>query len=130
MIFRTHRLLYSGLHEPEAYPANGATVCSELQIFTGSAHASNIIIDPKDFQWLSAEDLVGRFEVAEAKHYATSFCTKCGSSLPWLPKSGKAFIIPAGTLDDTPAIKPRATLIKYHKFCGLLSSADSMTRFI
>lgn len=80
--------------------------CSRCQKFTGSAHASNIIIDLKGFQWVSGEDSVGRYELAEAKHFATSFCKKCGSSLPGLTKTGKAFIIPAGTLDDLPNLKP------------------------
>ena len=47
--------------------------CSRCQKFTGSAHASNIIIDPKDFQWLSGENLIGRFEVEEAKHFCDFF---------------------------------------------------------
>ena len=80
--------------------------CSRCQKFTGSAHAANIIIEPGNFQWLSGEDLVGRFEVAEAKHFATSFCKKCGSSMPWLTQSKKAFVIPAGTLDEAPGMKP------------------------
>jgi hypothetical protein len=80
--------------------------CSRCQKFTGSAHAANIIIDPVSFQWLSGEASIARFELAEAKHFATSFCKKCGSSLPWLTQSKKAFVIPAGTLDDIPKIKP------------------------
>ena len=80
--------------------------CTRCQKFTGSAHASNIIIDPEQFQWISGETLVGRFEHPEAKHFATSFCKKCGSSLPWKTKSGKAYIVPAGTLNDDPEVKP------------------------
>lgn len=80
--------------------------CSRCKKFTGSAHASNIIIDPDQFQWLSGEASVGRFELPEAKHFATSFCKKCGSSLPWLAKSGKAIVVPAGTLDNDPNIRP------------------------
>jgi hypothetical protein len=80
--------------------------CSRCRKVTGSAHASNIIIDPPGFEWLSGEDNVGRFEHPEAKHFATSFCKTCGSSLPWLTKSGKAVIIPAGTLDDDPVARP------------------------
>ncbi|HRY18618.1 MAG TPA: GFA family protein, partial [Candidatus Competibacteraceae bacterium] len=41
-----------------------------------------------------------------AKHFATSFCTNCGSSLPWLGKSGKAVVVPAGSLEDHPGIGP------------------------
>jgi len=80
--------------------------CSRCRKFTGSAHASNLIIDPENFEWLSGEDMVGRFEPAEAKHFATCFCKQCGSSLPWRSQSGGAMIIPAGTLDQDPGIKP------------------------
>ncbi len=80
--------------------------CSRCQKFTGSAYALNIIIDPGQFQWLSGETSLGRFELPEAKYFATSFCTKCGSSLPWLTKSGAAMVIPAGTLDNDPKEKP------------------------
>ena len=80
--------------------------CSRCRKFTGSAHAANIIVDPKQFEWLSGEDMVGRFEHPDAKHYATCFCKCCGSSLPWLAKSGRSVVIPAGTLDQDPGIKP------------------------
>ncbi|MEE9575600.1 MAG: GFA family protein, partial [Gammaproteobacteria bacterium] len=80
--------------------------CSRCQKFTGSAHASNIIIDPAQFQWVSGETSLGRFELPEAKYFATSFCTKCESSLPWLTKGGNAIVIPAGTLNDDPMEKP------------------------
>ena len=80
--------------------------CSRCRKFTGSAHAANIIVDPKQFEWLTGEDLVGRYEHPEAKHFATCFCTRCGSSLPWLAKSGRSMVIPAGTLDQDPGIRP------------------------
>ncbi len=80
--------------------------CSRCRKFTGSAHAANIIVAPNQFKWIKGEEYLGRFEVAEAKHFATSFCNKCGSSLPWKSKSEKSVIIPAGTLDDDPEIRP------------------------
>ena len=80
--------------------------CSRCRKFTGSAYATNIIIDPKQFEWLSGETSVGRYEHPDAKHFATCFCKQCGSSLPWLSKSGRAVIIPAGTLDQDPGIRP------------------------
>ena len=54
----------------------------------------------------SGEESIGRFEHPDAKHFATSFCKNCGSSLPWLTKSGKAIVVTAGTLDDDPKVKP------------------------
>ena len=80
--------------------------CSRCRKFTGSAFASNILVDPKQFEWLGGEEVVGRFDHPDARHFATCFCKQCGSSLPWLSQSGTAMIIPAGTLDEDPGIKP------------------------
>ena len=80
--------------------------CSRCRKFTGSAHAANIIVAQQQFEWLSGESSVGRFEHPDARHFATCFCTRCGSSLPWLAKSGGSVIIPAGTLDEDPGIRP------------------------
>ena len=80
--------------------------CSRCRKFTGSAFASNIIVSPANFEWLSGQESIGRYELAEAKHFATSFCRNCGSSLPWLTQSGKAVVVPAGTLDADPRIRP------------------------
>lgn len=98
--------------------------CTRCRKITGSAHASNIIIDPADFEWLSGEKLVGRFELAEAKHFASSFCTQCGSSLPWLTQSAKAVIVPAGTLDDDPKVKPVHNIYYADKACWYENTGD------
>jgi hypothetical protein len=80
--------------------------CSRCRKVTGSAFAANLLVSPKQFKWLAGEHFVGRYELTEAKHFATGFCKTCGSSLPWLSQSGKAVIIPAGTLDEDPGIRP------------------------
>ena len=80
--------------------------CSRCRKFSGSAFASNLWVSPGDFDWLRGEELVGRYELPEARHFATSFCRLCGSSLPWLAQSGKAVVVPAGTLDGDPGIRP------------------------
>ena len=43
---------------------------------------------------------MGRYEVAEAKYFATAFCRQCGSTLPWMAQGGRSVVIPAGTLDE------------------------------
>jgi hypothetical protein len=80
--------------------------CSRCRKFTGSAFASNLLVSPEDFSWLSGEDVVARFELPSAKHFATSFCRVCGSSLPWLSKTGSVVVVPAGTLDGDPETRP------------------------
>ena len=80
--------------------------CSRCRKFTGSAFASNLLISPESFSWTQGEEFVGRYEPAGVKHYATSFCKNCGSSLPWLAQSGKSVVVPAGTLDEDPGMRP------------------------
>ncbi|MCB1858128.1 MAG: GFA family protein [Gammaproteobacteria bacterium] len=87
--------------------------CSRCRKFTGSTFSSNLLVLPEQFSWLRGEALVGRYELAEAKYFATGFCTRCGSSLPWLSQSGKVVIVPAGTLDSDPGIRPSQNI-----FCG------------
>ena len=39
-------------------------------------------------------------------HFCTGFCARCGSNLPWLTRTGRLFIVPAGALDTDPGIRP------------------------
>jgi len=87
--------------------------CSRCRKVTGSAHAANMFVSPEHFRWLSGEDNVGRYDPDFTKYIATCFCKTCGSSLPWLSKSGKVVIVPAGTLDQDPGIRPSKNI-----FCG------------
>ena len=87
--------------------------CSRCRKFTGSAFASNILVSPDDFKWLSGEEFLGRYEPENTKYFATTFCTNCGSSLPWLNKTGSVVVVPAGTLDSDPKIKPAQNI-----YCG------------
>lgn len=80
--------------------------CSQCRKWSGSMFASNILVSPKDFEWLQGETHVGHFPLPGAKHYATAFCTHCGSSMPSLAQTGRAIVVPAGTLDDDPGIRP------------------------
>lgn len=102
--------------------------CTRCRKVTGSAHASNLIVNPEQFEWLSGEANVGRYEVEDAKYFATSFCKTCGSTLPWLTKNGKAMIVPAGTLDVEPEEKPIHN-IYYHDKADWYESIDNLKKY-
>jgi len=74
--------------------------CSRCRKTSGTAHASNILVKADQFQWLSGEDAVRRWECPDAEHFCNAFCTNCGSKLPWLTRNGRAYLVPAGTLDQ------------------------------
>ncbi|MER2494190.1 GFA family protein [Catenovulum sediminis] len=74
--------------------------CSRCRKVTGSAHASNLYAKNSQLIWLKGEDLVQRYEVPDAKYFATCFCKHCGSALPWTVKGRDTLVIPAGSLDE------------------------------
>ena len=80
--------------------------CSRCRKVTGSAHAANLFVPVEQFRWLEGEEHVRRFELSTAKYWSHCFCEHCGSSLPWITRTGKAMIVPAGTLDDDPGMPP------------------------
>lgn len=80
--------------------------CSRCRKFTGSAFSAHLLVSPADFRWSRGETFVGRYEIEDAKHFATSFCTQCGSSLPWLAKTGRVVMVPAGSLEEDPGLRP------------------------
>ena len=80
--------------------------CSRCRKASGSAHAANLFVATANLTWTSGEEHVKRFELPDAKYWCSSFCDICGSSLPWLSRTGKAYIVPVGTLDGDPGVKP------------------------
>jgi hypothetical protein len=80
--------------------------CSRCRKFTGSAFSSNLMVAPGAFTWTAGEEFIGRYELESAEEFATTFCKNCGSSLPWLTKSQRMIVVPAGTLDSDPTITP------------------------
>ena len=79
--------------------------CSRCRKATGSAHSANATVPPDAFRWLRGEEAVTRYDLPEARSFATAFCNRCGCPLPHLTRSGREVIIPAGTLDDDPGVK-------------------------
>ncbi len=81
--------------------------CSRCRKASGSAHVANIFVPVDQFRWTEGESHVRRFELPSAKYWCSSFCDACGSSMPWINRSGTSVIVPAGALDDAPAERPR-----------------------
>ena len=79
--------------------------CTQCQKITGSAHASNLVTQPNAITWTRGQAFIKQFEYPD-RDFTVVFCTECGSGLPFVTKSGKALIVPAGSLDGEPNIQP------------------------
>jgi hypothetical protein len=84
--------------------------CSRCRKASGSAYAANAYIAPESFRWTRGESLVVRYDLPAARSFATSFCGKCGSPVPHLTRSGREVVIPAGSLDEDPGVRPSANV--------------------
>lgn len=82
--------------------------CSRCRKAYSAAHASNIVAAPEALRFTRGEELRITYKVPEAKYFTHVFCRTCGSSVPRVD-TGRGFaIVPMGTLDDDPGIRPDA----------------------
>jgi hypothetical protein len=84
--------------------------CRRCRKATGTGHATNIIMKPAKVSWLAGEDLLRNYKVPEAKRFATNFCSNCGSLMPRIAPDMSIGVIPAGTLDTEPGLRPEARI--------------------
>lgn len=80
--------------------------CTRCRKRSGSIHAANLAVPAAQLVFSRGAEHVKRFELPSAVSWSNCFCDVCGSGLPWLTRNGKAYIVPAGTLDDDPGERP------------------------
>ncbi|HUR40048.1 MAG TPA: GFA family protein [Verrucomicrobiae bacterium] len=80
--------------------------CSRCRKGTGTGHATNLYLQPAQLHWRTGQESISRYDLPDAKSFSKWFCRHCGSPLPRISRSGKTVVLPAGSLDDPPPIKP------------------------
>ena len=84
--------------------------CGRCRKASGSAHASNIFVPEGQVTWSAGENLVKHFKLPGAKTFAVAFCSHCGTRVPHLIQERHEYLIPAGLLDDDPAMRPQHSI--------------------
>jgi hypothetical protein len=59
-----------------------------------------VIVKASALRWLRGEASVARFDLPNARSFATAFCKTCGSPMPHLTRSGREAIVHAGAFDE------------------------------
>jgi hypothetical protein len=98
--------------------------CKQCQQLTGSAFASNVFTSPDNIDWLEGEGHISKYEHSE-REFSKSFCSNCGSALPFVNQSGKSLIVPAGSLDGPPSIDPQANIFHAESASWLSKGLDA-----
>ncbi|MBV1909818.1 MAG: GFA family protein [Kangiellaceae bacterium] len=98
--------------------------CKQCQQQTGSAFASNIFTTPENINWTEGEDQISVYE-HQTRDFSKSFCKHCGSAVPFLNKTGRALIVPAGSLSDDASIVPKANIFNAERACWLSDGIEA-----
>jgi hypothetical protein len=98
--------------------------CSRCRKASGSAHASNLFVPAKQFRWLAGKELVNHYKVPEARTFAVSFCTHCGTRVPHEITERNEFLVPAGALDGDPGSRPQHNIFWNSKAPWFVETPD------
>jgi hypothetical protein len=78
--------------------------CSMCRKVHGAAFGSFLHADAGGFRWLAGQSYVENYQSSPSNIRA--FCKVCGSNVPVLEGEDTHVIIPAGSLDDDPLVRP------------------------
>lgn len=79
--------------------------CTRCRKDSGSSHSANLFSSSAKLAWLSGSDKVSTYTLPETQH-TKSFCSVCGSALPY--SLGSLLVVPAGALTSDIDLPPDA----------------------
>ena len=82
--------------------------CQRCRRGRAAAHASNGFTSGSGVTFIQGEDNLKSYKLPEAQHFTQVFCKTCGSLMPRVDPGRDIAVIPLGSLDDDPGIKPIA----------------------
>ncbi|MDH3740498.1 MAG: GFA family protein [Hyphomicrobiales bacterium] len=102
--------------------------CSRCRRARGAAHASNAFAPFDGVKFIKGEDLLKIYRVPGARYFSQVFCKVCSSAMPRLDPERNIAVIPLGSLDDDPGIKPIDHIFVADK-AGWHEITDDLPRF-
>jgi hypothetical protein len=105
--------------------------CSRCRLGRSAAHASNVFYPLDAFRWTRGETQVVDFTLPEALRFGTAFCRRCGSGLPRVSAARGFVLVPAGSLDVDPGIRPSGHIFvgskaEWYEITGELPRYDEL----
>ena len=98
--------------------------CKQCQQLTGSAFASNLFTATGNIEWLKGQSYIASYE-HPSREFSKAFCKVCGSGLPFINKTKTSLIVPAGSLNELPALRPQANIFTSEEACWFKSGLQA-----
>jgi hypothetical protein len=95
-------------YEIDAALRMGHCHCSRCRRARSAAHSTNVVAAIDAFRWTRGRDLVSEYKVPDAQFFTAAFCRRCGGKAPRVSPERGFVVVPAGTLDSDPGMRPQA----------------------
>ena len=82
--------------------------CTSCRKSRSAPFSTQAFVARDRFRWLDGKKYVVGFSDSPSIHFPVSFCRFCSSPLPVETDDGSSVMVPAGTIDDDPGIRPQA----------------------
>jgi hypothetical protein len=102
--------------------------CQRCRRARGAAHGTNIFFKADRFRWTRGENLISEYKLPEARFHTVAFCRQCGSPLPKVSRERGLAVIPAGSLDTEPPMRPQRHIFTNYK-ASWFDITDSLPQF-
>ena len=89
--------------------------CERCRLGRSAAHATNVFYKVDAFRFTRGESKVREYKVPDAKFHAVAFCSGCGGKVPRVSAERGIVVVPAGSLDTDPGIRPMAHIFVANK---------------
>jgi hypothetical protein len=80
--------------------------CSRCRKARAAPHATNAYTDCASFRFTRGEDELTTYRVPEAQFFTAVFCRTCSAPMPRVDESRDLVVIPGGSFDDDPGVRP------------------------
>jgi hypothetical protein len=80
--------------------------CSRCRRAHAAPHATNAYSETSVFRFTHGADQLVTYRVPDAQHFANVFCRTCSSPMPRVYPDRDLVVIPAGSFDDDPGVRP------------------------
>ncbi len=81
--------------------------CSRCRQGRSAAYATNVFYKDSQFSWIRGAAQVKEYKVPDARYFAVAFCGRCGGGVPRISVERGLVVVPAGSLDSDPRIRPQ-----------------------
>ncbi len=82
--------------------------CGRCRRARSAAYASNLFISSDGLRFTRGEELLVSYKLPDAQRFTQVFCRACGSVMPRIDRDRGLAMVPMGSLDDDPGMRPQA----------------------